>query len=132
MPHSYQLARAFHPCFEDAYRVLPAGEPSQPPVVNGSAGASRDRSAGDDRSLSLLAAKLRGEVAPVIGYLELIADDGTETLSQQQLQWVGTIERRLESLRALSDELTRACAELRRSINAGPGASAPDPAGHWG
>jgi hypothetical protein len=80
----------------------------------------------------VLAAELRGEVAPVIGYLELIADDGTEALSQQQLQWVATIERRLESLRALSDELTTACAELRRSLNAGPGASSPGPAGRGG
>jgi signal transduction histidine kinase len=66
-----------------------------------------------DRTLSALTEELRTSVTPVLGYLELLAEDDPEALSEEQLGWIGTVEMRLASLQLLSDELSAVCARLR-------------------
>ena len=63
--------------------------------------------------MSALLSELRSTLTPVLGYLELIADDDPETLSEEQLRWVAAVEQRLEGLEDTSRQLISACAELR-------------------
>src|SRR4051812_23004179 len=84
---------------EDHSRVLDtrhvAKLASDPTSVNGTdpaPGATKDvpRDVGD------LATEMRRMVTLVIGYLELISDEGVDVPSNRHLKWIDTIERRLE------------------------------------
>jgi signal transduction histidine kinase len=66
-----------------------------------------------ERTLPALMEELRTSVTPVLGYLELLAEDDPDALSEEQLGWIGTVEMRLASLQLLSDELSEVCARLR-------------------
>lgn len=56
-------------------------------------------------------------VTPVIGYLELISQEGRPLSADQHLQWISTIEKRLEAMQELNDQIARTCAILRDSVN---------------
>jgi hypothetical protein len=81
-----------------------------------------------------LAVEIRGTVTPVIGYLELIAEEAHAVAErpdaaspERQLEWVATIERRLEAMRELNDQISRVCAVLRESISDRAAARPPSP-----
>jgi hypothetical protein len=61
---------------------------------------------------------LRTTLTPVLGYLDLMLDAEVERATEQQLQWIGSVERQLYSLRSLSDELIEFFGEWR---NGSPG-----------
>jgi signal transduction histidine kinase len=71
-----------------------------------------------DRPLPILAEELRTTLTPVLGYLDLMLDEDVERATEQQLQWIGSVERQLYSLRSLSDELIEFFGEWR---NGSPG-----------
>jgi hypothetical protein len=71
-----------------------------------------------DRPLPVLAEELRTALTPVLGYLDLMLDADIERATEQQLQWIGSVERQLYSLRNLSDELIEYFGEWR---NGSPG-----------
>jgi hypothetical protein len=64
-----------------------------------------------------LAVEMRGAVTPVIGYLELISEEGFSVPTDRHLHWISTIERRLEAMQELNDQIARICAVLRESVN---------------
>jgi hypothetical protein len=66
-----------------------------------------------DRPLPVLAEELRTTLTPVLGYLDLMLDTEVERATEQQLQWIGSVERQLYSLRSLSDELIEFFGEWR-------------------
>jgi signal transduction histidine kinase len=66
-----------------------------------------------DRPLPILAEELRTALTPVLGYLDLMLDEDVERATEQQLQWIGSVERQLYSLRSLSDELIEFFGEWR-------------------
>jgi hypothetical protein len=66
-----------------------------------------------DRALAEILTELRSAVTPVLGYLELLAEDAPERPSDEHLRWIGIVEERLASLEAASREVAAACAELR-------------------
>jgi signal transduction histidine kinase len=70
-----------------------------------------------DRPLPVLAEELRTALTPVLGYIDLMldadADVDVERSTAQQLQWIGSVERRLHNLRSLSEELIEFCGEYR-------------------
>lgn len=68
---------------------------------------------------------MRGTVTPVVGYLELISQEVNGVASERYLQWISTIERRLDAVRETSDQISRICDVLRRSINDPEGRSRP-------
>lgn len=67
--------------------------------------------------LADLAERMRGTVTPVVGYLELISQDTRGMSPEQYLEWLSTIERRLNAVRETSDQISRICDVLRQSIN---------------
>jgi hypothetical protein len=71
-----------------------------------------------------LAVAMRTVVTPVIGYLELISQDDEPISDDRHLHWIDTIEKRLEAMRELNDEIARTCAVLRGSLS-GPEAAPP-------
>jgi signal transduction histidine kinase len=71
-----------------------------------------------DRPLPILAEELRTALTPVLGYLDLMLDEDVERATEQQLQWIRSVERQLYSLRSLSDELIEFFGEWR---NGSPG-----------
>jgi hypothetical protein len=86
------------------------------------------------RAIAGLAVEIRGTVTPVIGYLELISEDasapeyGLDSASaERQLQWIATIERRLEAMQQLNDQVSRICAVLRDQVNDRAEARPPAP-----
>lgn len=64
-----------------------------------------------------LAEQMRGTVTPVIGYLELMSLEGHAPPTDRQLHWIATIERRLEAMRELNDQIARVCDVLRDSVS---------------
>jgi hypothetical protein len=66
-----------------------------------------------DRALAEILTELRSAVTPVLGYLELLAEDAPERPSDEHLRWIGIVEERLASLEAASREVAVACAKLR-------------------
>ena len=60
---------------------------------------------------------MRGTVTPVIGYLELISLEGHGPPTDRHLHWIATIERRLEAMRELNDQISRVCDVLRESVS---------------
>jgi hypothetical protein len=70
---------------------------------------------GEDATVADLAVEMRTAVTPVIGYLELISDGGEAITPDRHLDWIATIERRLEAMRELNDQIARMCAVLKES-----------------
>jgi hypothetical protein len=64
-----------------------------------------------------LAVEMRGAVTPVIGYLELMSEEGHTVPPDQHLRWIATIERRLATMQELNDQIARICGVLRDSVN---------------
>ena len=60
---------------------------------------------------------MRSMVTPVIGYLELMSQDGAPVQADQHLQWISTIEKRLEAIQELNEQIARTCTILRESVN---------------
>jgi hypothetical protein len=82
------------------------------------ASSTHNRSVSDvDRAVADLAEAMRGAVTPVIGYLELISQEGQAVPDDRHLEWIATIERRLEAVRELNDQILRVCDVLRGSVN---------------
>jgi hypothetical protein len=67
--------------------------------------------------LADLAERMRSTVTPVVGYLELISQDVSGASPERHLDWISTIERRLDAMRETSDQISRICDVLRDSIN---------------
>jgi hypothetical protein len=87
-----------------------------PPPANGTATDLRAaREPGPD--VGDLAVEMRSMVTPVIGYLELISQEGEPISSDRHLRWISTIESRLEAIQELNDQIARTCAVLRESVN---------------
>jgi hypothetical protein len=85
-------------------------------LANGS--SPRNGSESDvGRTVGDLAEKMRGTVTPVIGYLELMSLDGHAPPTDRHLHWITTIERRLEAMRELNDQIARVCDVLRDSVS---------------
>jgi hypothetical protein len=96
-------------------------------------GTGPDTSPDVSRAVAGLAVEIRGAVTPVIGYLELISEEanaispgGDPASADRHLRWIATIERRLETMRELNDQVSRVCAVLRDTVN--DRAAAPRPA----
>ena len=83
-------------------------------LADGAAASTRDAIAPDVRELAL---EMRGAVTPVIGYLELISDEGQAVPTDQHLDWIAAIERRLEAMQELNGQIAQICAVLRDSVN---------------
>ena len=60
-----------------------------------------------------LAVEMRSVVTPVIGYLELISQEDEPMSADRHLRWIETIEKRLEAIQELNDQIARTCAILR-------------------
>jgi len=69
------------------------------------------------RTVGELAEAMRGTVTPVIGYLELISQEGHAAPTDRHLRWITTIERRLDAMRELNDQISRVCDVLRDSVS---------------
>ena len=65
------------------------------------------------RLLTDIVTELRSAATPVIGYLELLAEDAPERPSDEHLRWLRIVEERLASLDAASRDAAAACAKLR-------------------
>jgi hypothetical protein len=77
---------------------------------------------GEDATVADLAVEMRTAVTPVIGYLELISEGGVSVAPDRHLSWIATIERRLEAMRELNDQIARMCAVLKESASEGDAA----------
>jgi hypothetical protein len=73
-----------------------------------------------EEDLAVVAERMRSTVTPVVGYLELISQEGHALSPQRHLEWIATIERRLEAVRETSDQISRICDVLRRSMDDRP------------
>jgi hypothetical protein len=67
--------------------------------------------------LADLAERMRSTVTPVVGYLELISQDANGMSRERHLEWISTIERRLDAMRETSDQISKICDVLRQSIS---------------
>jgi signal transduction histidine kinase len=67
------------------------------------------------RGLPTLVAELRNALTPTLGYLDLVLQSDQKNRSAAQLQWIDSIERQLQNLQGLSEELIEACSQWRRS-----------------
>ena len=106
-----------------------ANLPEQPVGSGENGTAPGSEEAGDARQDMVdLAAEMRGMVTPVIGYLELISQDAEAASPDRHLQWIDTIERRLEAMQELNDQIARTCAVLRESVGGRQAAPPPGPA----
>jgi len=97
-----------------------------PPRANGTAPALRDVSE-PNREVGDLAVEMRTVVTPVIGYLELISQEDEPMSSDHHLRWIDTIEKRLEAIGELNDQIARTCAVLRESVSESEAASPRGP-----
>jgi hypothetical protein len=75
-----------------------------------------------------LAVEMRSMVTPVIGYLELIAQEDEPMTSDRHLNWISTIEKRLEAIQELNDQIARTCAVIRESVSESEAAPPRGPA----
>lgn len=75
-----------------------------------------------DRTPGTLAVDLRSNMTTVVGYLELMSDEAHPTPADERLRWISTIERRLEVMRELNEEIAGILGVLRGVIadQAGP------------
>jgi hypothetical protein len=79
------------------------------------------------RELADLAERMRGTVTPVVGYLELISQDGSPVPPERYLNWISTIERRLDAIRETSDQISKVCDVLRQSVSDREASTPPGP-----
>jgi hypothetical protein len=86
-----------------------------PSAVNGTAPDLRDASE-PAPEVGDLAVEMRSVVTPVIGYLELISQEDAPMSADRHLRWIETIEKRLEAIQELNDQISRTCAILRESV----------------
>jgi len=70
-----------------------------------------------------LAVEMRTVVTPVIGYLELISQEDEPMSADRHLRWIETIEKRLEAIQELNDQIARTCAVLKESVSESEAAS---------
>lgn len=77
--------------------------------------------------LADLAERMRSTVTPVVGYLELISQEANGVTPECHLEWISTIERRLDAMRETSDQISRICDVLRQSISDREAATPPAP-----
>jgi hypothetical protein len=87
---------------------------------NGSSADVREELAG-------LAERMRGTVTPVIGYLELISQEADAEPAERHMQWIATIERRLDAMRELNDQISRVCGVLRQAADDREASTPRDP-----
>jgi hypothetical protein len=87
-----------------------------PPAANGTARGLRV-AAEPKSDVGDLAVEMRSMVTPVIGYLELISQEDEPMSADRHLRWIDTIEKRLEAIGELNDQIARTCAVLRESVN---------------
>ena len=75
--------------------------------------------------LADLAERMRSTVTPVVGYLELISQGTGGVSAERYLEWITTIERRLDAMRETSDQIAVICDALRDGVNdrRGPGST---------
>jgi hypothetical protein len=92
-----------------------ARQPGAKPA-NGTRAALRDASA-PSPDAGDLAVEMRSMVTPVIGYLELISQEEAPMSADRHLRWIDTIEKRLEAIHELNDQIARTCAVLRDSVS---------------
>jgi len=94
--------------------------PNLPARVPPSAGSGAASGLQDEaealRDVGDLAVEMRSMVTPVIGYLELISQEVEPMSADRHLRWLDTIEKRLEAMRELNDQIARTCATLRESV----------------
>jgi hypothetical protein len=86
-----------------------------PSTASGAVSGLQDEAKGL-RDVGDLAVEMRSMVTPVIGYLELISQEVEPMSGDRHLRWLDTIEKRLEAMRELNDEIARTCAILRGSV----------------
>ena len=87
-----------------------------PPRANGTAPGPR-AAPEPKHDVGNLAVEMRTVVTPVIGYLELISQEDEPMSADRHLRWIDTIEKRLEAIQELNDQIARTCAVLRESVN---------------
>jgi hypothetical protein len=87
-----------------------------PSTANGTVSGLQDE-AEARHDVGDLAVEMRSMVTPVIGYLELISQDGEPMSADRHLRWIDTIEKRLEAMKELNDQIARTCAILRESVS---------------
>jgi hypothetical protein len=82
-------------------------------------GPSPELASGPDvrPELADLAERMRATVTPVVGYLELISQDGSAVPPDRYLHWISTIERRLDAMRETCDQISAICEVLRESVS---------------
>jgi hypothetical protein len=76
--------------------------------------------------LAELAERMRGTVTPVLGYLELISQEANGLSRERYLDWITTIERRLDLMRETSDQISQICGVLRDQVNEASTPRAPE------
>lgn len=87
-------------------------------LADDSAIRSTNRSKEDvSPDLADLAERMRSTVTPVVGYLELFSQDVGGVPAERRLDWIATIQRRLDAVRDTSDQISKVCDVLRDSIN---------------
>jgi signal transduction histidine kinase len=102
----------------DSEAVADLAHQLAPPPVTGSNGTPDLREVSEPgRDVGDLAVEMRTMVTPVIGYLELISQERRPISADQHLHWIETIEKRLEAIQGLNDQIARTCAVLRESVN---------------
>jgi hypothetical protein len=74
---------------------------------------------GQGATVADLAVEMRTAVTPVIGYLELISEGDVSAAPDRHLDWIATIERRLEAIHELNDQIARICVVLKESASEG-------------
>jgi hypothetical protein len=87
-----------------------------PPQANGT-GPDLRAAPEPKHDVGKLAVEMRTVVTPVIGYLELISQEDEPMSADRHLRWIDTIEKRLEAIQELNDQIARTCAVLRESVN---------------
>ena len=92
---------------------------AQKPAPSGANGTGADpRDAPEPQhDVGDLAVEMRSMVTPVIGYLELISQEAEPMSADRHLRWIDVIERRLEAIQELNDQIARTCSILRDTVS---------------
>jgi hypothetical protein len=95
-------------------------------------GPSPELASGPDtrRELADLAERMRSTVTPVVGYLELISQDASALPPERYLNWIATIERRLDAMRETCDQISEICEVLKNSVSDREGSTPRAPGAH--
>ena len=107
---------SLHSLGPDSDPVANLAQRVSPPTTNGTVSDVQD-DAGPGHDVGDLAVEMRSMVTPVIGYMELISEDGEPMSADRHLRWIDTIEKRLEAIQELNDQIARTCAILRESVS---------------